>query len=143
MAVLLKLIKSAVSAALASRKARSALLAGLSGVASWIARPSTQARAGRFFRSLFKSGKAGGSAGLSKNLFKGAAELLLLKYAKRVGLSSSGALALSALAALLYAAMKGERGETGEHKDRGQGGNGPADQVIDVDDFTVVDEKYG
>ncbi|HNX39480.1 MAG TPA: hypothetical protein PKK11_02770 [Methanothrix sp.] len=142
MAVLLKLVKGALGAALLSRTTRSALLAGLTGLASWIARPSTQARTMRFFSGLL-TGKPGSSAGLSKNIFKGAAELLLLKYAKRVGLSSSGALALSALAALLWAAMKGEQGQQGEHKDRGQGGNRPSDQVIDVDDFTVVDEKYG
>lgn len=143
MAVLSSLIKNAVKAILVSRSGRSALLAGIAGLSRWIASPSSQAKFSAFFSRLLRSGKAGGagvtgsavkSSGLLKNVFLGALELLLLKYARRIGFSSSGALALSALAALLWSAMRGKQ------EGQGRTGSRPSDQVIDVDDYTVIGE---
>ena len=143
MAVLSSLIKNAVKAILVSRSGRSALLAGIAGLSRWVSSPSSQAKLSAFLRRLLSSGKAGGAgvtgsavkrSGLLKNVFLGALELLLLKYARRIGFSSSGALALSALAALLWSAMRGKQ------EGQGRTGSRPSDQVIDVDDYTVIGE---
>ena len=143
MAVLSSLIKNAVKAILVSRSGRSALLAGIAGLSRWVSSPSSQAKLSAFFSRLLRPGKAGGAgvtgsavkrSGLLKNVFLGALELLLLKYARRIGFSSSGALALSALAALLWSAMRGKQ------EGQGRTGSRPSDQVIDVDDYTVIGE---
>ncbi|HOV82143.1 MAG TPA: hypothetical protein PLN19_05785 [Methanothrix sp.] len=138
MAAVLKIIRAAAWSLMLSRTSRDTLLAGLAGLARWIARPSTRAGANGLFSSLLKSRKAGGASGIFQNAFKGA-EDLLLKYARRIGFSSSGALAISALAALLWAAMK----EEGRDKNRGRGSSRPSDRVIEVDDFTVIGERRG
>jgi len=137
MAAILKLIRAAAWSLMLSRTSRDTLLAGLAELSRLIARPSTRAGANGLFSSLLKCRKAGGASGILQNAFKGAEELLLLKYARRIVFSSSGALAISALAALLWAAMK----EEGKDKNRTRGGSRPSDRVIEVDDFTVIGER--
>lgn len=79
------------------------------------------------------AGGKGGSSLLSI-LLKGAAELLLLRFAKKRGFL--GPAALSALAALLLSILK-ERGENNGTNSRRQ-----KEHIIDHDDYTVLDERH-
>jgi hypothetical protein len=138
MGMLTKLIKTAISAVLLNKSIRSAFLAALIKSVNWTLQPSRISQIMAFFSRLLRSvtvsaGGKGGSSLLSI-LFKGAAELLLLRFAKKRGFL--GPAALSALAALLLNMFK-ERGENAGTKSRGQNGC-----IIDHDDYTILDEGY-
>ena len=113
MGMLIKLIKAVIGTAMLSRGFRSAFLAALVKSFNWISRPSTVSR----IMSLFKS----------------AAELVLLRFAKRSGII--GPAALSTLVALLLAMMRGREENPGTSSKRQK------DQIIDVDEYTIIEDK--
>jgi hypothetical protein len=114
MGMLAMLIKTVIGAALLDKAVRNAFIASLVKTMNWILHPSTISRP-NFFTSLFK----------------GAAELVLLRFAKRSGFS--GTAALSVIAALLLAMMKGRE----EHPDNSR--KKQKDQVIDIEEYTIFD----
>jgi hypothetical protein len=91
-----------------------------------------------FFTKLAKSvpGSAPGSnsSNLLSILFKGAMELLLLRFAKRSGFL--GPAALSALVALLLGTLRGRDENSGTNRRRQK------DQIIDHDDYTIMDDRH-
>ena len=110
MGMLIKLIKTAISAVLLNKSMRSAFLAALKKSVSWMLQPSRI------------------------SLFKGAAELLLLRFAKNRGFL--GMAALSALIAILLSMFK-KCGENTGTNGRWQNG-----RIIDHDDYTILDESH-
>jgi hypothetical protein len=138
MGMLTKLIKTAISAVLLNKAMRSAFLAGFIKSASWALQPSTRSRIMAFFSRLIKSdalsASSKGGSSLLSILFKGVAELLILRFAKKKGFL--GPAALSAIVALLLSMFK-ERGENAATNSRRQ-----KDQIIDHDDYTVLDEGH-
>ncbi|MCK9566015.1 MAG: hypothetical protein M0Q43_08200 [Methanothrix sp.] len=87
-----------------------------------------------FFSRLAKSAPGISKSNLLTSLFKGAAELALLRFAKRSGFS--GPAALSALAALLLAMMRGREDSPGASSKRQK------DKIIDIDEYTIVDDRH-
>lgn len=138
MGMLTKLIKTAISMVLLNKAMRSAFLGALKKSINWTLQPSRITQIMAFFSRIIRSatasaGSKGGSSLLSI-LFKGAAELLLLRFAKKGGFL--GTAALSALAAILLNMFK-ERGEdTGTNSSRQDG------RIIDHDDYTILDEGH-
>lgn len=138
MGMLIKLIKTAISAVLLNKAMRSAFLAALIKSVNWTLQPSRISQIKAFFSRLLRSAtvSAGGrgSSSLLSVLFKGAVELLLLRFAKKRGFL--GPAALSALAALLLNMFK-EREENTRTNSRRQNG-----RIIDHDDYTILDEGH-
>jgi hypothetical protein len=134
MVMLARLIKTVLSAARLNKAVRSAFIVGLIRSVSWIFRPSTLSRIKVFITNLVKSTPGSIRPNILSSLFKGAAELLLLRFAKRGGVS--GAAALSALAALLLGMMRGQEDSSGPRRKKQK------DQIIDLDEYTVVDERH-
>ena len=137
MGMLAKLIKTAISAVLLNKAMRSAFIAALIKSVKWTLQPSTRSGIMAFFAKLAKSvpGSAPGksSSNLLSILFKGAAELLLLRFAKRSGFL--GPAALSALAALLLGTLRGREENSGASSKKQK------DQIIDHDDYTILDDR--
>ncbi|HNY34804.1 MAG TPA: hypothetical protein PKK68_09135 [Methanothrix soehngenii] len=138
MGMLTKLIKTAISAVLLNKAMRSAFLAALIKSVNWMLQPSGKSKIMAFFSRLIRPATASaGAKGISSILsvlFKGAAELLLLRFARKKGFL--GPVALSALAALLLNMFK-ERGEKKGTNSRRQNG-----RIIDHDDYTILDEGH-
>ena len=130
--MLARLIKTVIGAALLNKTVRNAFVVSLIKSTNWALRPSTRSRIAAFFTNLLKSTSGSSRPNFLASIFKGAAEILLLRYAKKSGFS--GPAALSALAALLLAMMK-VRESTGTSSERQK------DQVIDLDEYTIVDER--
>lgn len=130
--MLARLIKTFIGAALLNKTVRNAFVVSLIKSMNWALRPSTRSRIAAFFTNLLKPTPGRSNPSLLTSLFKGAAEILLLRFAKKSGFS--GPAALSALAALLLAMMK-VRESTGTSSERQK------DQVIDLDEYTIVDER--
>ncbi len=138
MGMLARLIKTAISAFLLNKAMRSAFAAALIKSLKWTLQPSRRSGIMVFFTKLAKSVPRSASGGNSSNLlsilFKGAMELLLLRFAKRSGFL--GPAALSALAALLLGSLRG-REENSDTNSKSQ-----RDQVIDHDDYTILDDRH-
>jgi hypothetical protein len=134
MGTLARLIKTVIGTALLNKAVRSAFMVGLIKSVNWISRPSTISRIKAFFINLAKSTPGSSKPNFLTSLFKGAAELVLLRFAKRRGVS--GPATLSALAALLLAMMKGREDSSSTSSKRQK------DQIIDLDEYTIVDERY-
>lgn len=134
MGILTRLIKTVIGAALLNKAVRNAFVASLIKSANWITRPSTISRITAFFKTLVTSTPGSSRPNFLTGIFKGLAEYALLRFAKRSGFS--GTAALSALAALLLAMMKGRE----EHP--GTSSRKQKDQVIDLDEYTIVDDKH-
>ncbi len=136
--MLTKLIKTAISAVLLNKAMRSAFLAALKKSINCVLQPSriTQIRAffSRFIRSATSSAGSKGGSSLLLILFKGAAELLLLRFARKRGFL--GTAALSALAAILLNMFK-DRGENTGTNSRRQNIS-----IIEHDDYTILDEGH-
>jgi hypothetical protein len=131
MGMLAKLIKAIIGAALLNKSVRNVFIVALIKSMNWILRPSTVSKIMSFFTKRVSSAPGSSRSNLLASLFKGIAELALLRYAKRSGFSGSAA--LSALAALLLATMKGRDENSGTSSKRQK------DQIIDIDEYTVVD----
>jgi len=134
MAILAKLIKTIIGAALINKAFRNTFIAALTKSVNWILQPSTISRMTAFFAKLAKSAPGSNRSNILAVLLKGAAELMLLRFAKRGGLL--GPAALSALVALLLGTLR-ERGENSGTSSKRQ-----KDQVIDHDDFTILDDRH-
>jgi hypothetical protein len=134
MGMLAKLIKTVISAVLLNKAVRGALIVTLVKLVKWTLRPSTRSRIMAFFSKLVKSVPGNSLSNFLTGLLKGIAELALLRFAKRSGFS--GPAALSALAAILLAMMKGSEESPGTSSKKQK------DQIIDIDEYTVVDEWH-
>lgn len=128
------MIKTVIGAALLNKAVRGTFIAGLIKSVNWAIQPSTISRAMAFFARLLKSVTGGSRPNFLKSLFKGLAELLLLRYAKRSGIF--GPAALSALAAILLAIMRGKEDSSGASSKRQK------DQIIDIDEYTILDDRH-
>lgn len=134
MGMLAKLIKTVISAVLLNKAVRGALIVTLVKSVKWALRPSTRSRIMTFFANLTKSVPGSSRPNFLTGLFKGIVELALLRFAKKSGFS--GPAALSALAAILLATMKGSEESSGASSKKQK------DQIIDIDEYTVVDEWH-
>jgi len=134
MAMLAKLIKTVIGAALINKAFRNTFIAALTKSVNWLLRPSTISRVTAFFAKQAKSVPGSNRSNIPAILFKGAAELILLRFAKRSGLL--GPAALSAIVALLLGTLR-ERAENS-----GAGSKRQKDQIIDHDDFTILDDRH-
>jgi hypothetical protein len=134
MGMLAKLIKTAISAVLLNKAMRSAFVAALIKSLKWMLQPSTRSGIMAFFAKLAKvvPGSAPGKS--SSNLLSILSELLLLRFAKRSGFL--GPAALSALAALLLGTLRGREANSGTNSSRQK------DQIIDYDDYTILDDRH-
>ncbi len=128
------MIKTVIRAVLLNKAVRGALIVTLVKLVKWTLRPSTRSRIMAFFSNLVKSVPGSSRSNFLTGLFKGIAELALLWFAKRSGFS--GPAALSALAALLLAMMKGSEESPGASSKKQK------DQIIDIDEYTVVDDRH-
>ena len=133
MGILVRLIKAVIGAALLNKAVRNAFLASLVKSVNWIFRPKTISRIMAFFTNLVKTAPGSSGTNFLASLFKVAAELALLRFAKKSGFT--GPAALSALAALLLATMRG--------RDENSGTNSKSqkDQVIDINEYTILDDR--
>lgn len=138
MGLLAKLIKTAISAVLLNKAMRGAFIAALIKSVKWTLQPSRRSGIMAFFAKLATpvpgSTPGKSSSNLISILLKGAAELLLLRFAKRSGFL--GPAALSALAALLLGTLRGREDNSGTKYRREK------DQVIDHDDYTILDDRH-
>jgi len=134
MGMLTKLIKTAISAVLLNKAMRSAFLAALIKSVKWTLQPSTRSGIMAFFAKLAKSVSGSAPGTSSSNLLSILSELLLLRFAKRSGFF--GLAALSALAALLLGTLRGREDNSGTNSRRQK------DQIIDHDDYTILDDRH-
>lgn len=128
MGIVTKLIKAALGAVLVNKATRHAALAALVKSMRYIFRPGSVSKAASSASGLGRRATAGGSDLLS-TLLLGAAELLILKLAKKS--SFSGAAVLSALAAIFLAARRGGKDGT-PNAEKSESG-----RIIDFDEYTV------
>lgn len=132
MGTLTGLLKAAISAALLNRTVRSALLKGFTRSMNWVMQPSTSSRIIAFVSSLLKP-TSGSRPGLLQTLIRGAFALVLLRLT-----ASSRILKLAAfsgLGAILLDILKAGVGSQNARK------KGQKDRVIDIDEYTVIEEK--
>ena len=134
MGMLIRLIKAVIGAALLNKAVRNAFIAALSKSMNWTLRPSTRSRIMAFFTNQVLSTPGSSRPNFLRSLFKGIAELALLRFAKRSGFS--GPAALSALAAIFLAMVSG-REVSPDTSSKGQ-----KDQIIDLDEFTILDDRH-
>ena len=138
MGMLAKLIKAVVSAVLLNKAARNAFIIAITKSAKFAFRPSTISKVTSFFSGLARAATGGGRSNLFGSLLKGLAELMLLRFAKKGGLAGAGA--LSALAAVLLAMMRGrEKGSTGS---TAPGNEKQKGQIIDLDEYTILEDRH-
>lgn len=138
MGMLAKLIKAVVSAVLLNKAARNAFIIAITKSAKFAFRPSTISKVTSFFSGLARAATGGGRSNLFGSLLKGLAELMLLRFAKKGGLAGAGA--LSALAAILLAMMRGrERRPTGS---TAPGSEKQKGQIIDLDEYTILEDRH-
>jgi hypothetical protein len=135
--MLKKIMKAAIWTVLLNGVVRGALKTVLMKSLNWILQPSMRSAIGGFVMNFMKT-KPGSSLlpHYLQTLLKAALGLALLRFTKKswiiwiiesVGISTIGALLLS-----LMRSREGYE-TTGKH--------GQKDQIIDIDEFTVVDEK--
>jgi hypothetical protein len=134
MGMLAKLIKTAIGAVLLNKAMRGAFIAALTKSLKWTLQPSTRSGIMAFFDKLARSVPGSAPGKSSSNLLSILAELLLLRFAKRSGFL--GPAALSALAALLLGTLRGREENSGMNSKRQK------DQIIDHDDYTILDDRH-
>lgn len=135
MATMARLIRAVLRLVLLNKAARYALIAVMLKIGKSIIRPSTISRIRSFSAGLGGKTAASGRSGIFSSLLRGAAELLLLIFANKGGFASAGF--LSALTAVLLS-MSREQEEQGPS----EAGKRENDQVIDLDDFTIVEDNH-
>ena len=131
MGMLIKLIKAAIGAFLLNKTARYAILAALQRFAGYVFRPGTASKMASFASGPGRAAAGSAWSNLLSSLLRGAAELLLLRFASKGGFSIAGV--LSALVALMLA-MRKEKGQTEARKRE-------KEQIIDLDDYTILEER--
>lgn len=135
MVKLMKLMKAVMGTALLSKALKSILTAALLRSANGTSRASAVSMADELTDALTNLGRNGSRSGYLQALLKGALAFALLRSMNGSGVGVTGAGVkqpgmISTLSALLATIMRSmER----QHDDSGR--------VIDVDDFTIVDEK--
>jgi hypothetical protein len=137
MVMLTKLLKAAIWTAILNGVVRGAFRNALIKSMNWILQPSMRSAIGAFLTNLMKV-KPGSNYLLShgQTLLKAALALALLRFTKKSWIiwiiESVG---ISTIGALLLALIRSREGyeTTGKH--------GQKDQIIDIDEFTIVDEK--
>lgn len=138
MGMLAKLIKAVVSAVLLNKAARNAFIIAFTKSAKFAFRPSTISNVTSFFSRLSRAATGGGRSSLFGSLLKGLAELMLLRVIKKGGLLGAGA--LSALAAIFLAMMRGrDRRPAGSTAASGEKQKG---QIIDLDEYTILEDRH-
>ena len=135
MATMARLIRAVLRLVLLNKTARYALIAVLLKFGRSIIKPSTISRIRSFSVALGGKMAANGRSGLFSSLLRGAAEMLLLIFAKKGGFTKAGF--LSALAAVLLS-MSREHEKLG----RSEAGKRENDPVIDLDDYTIVEDDH-
>ena len=111
MATMARLIRAVLRLVLLNKTARYALIAVLLKFGRSIIKPSTISRIRSFSAGLGGKMAASGRSGLFSSLLRGAAELLLLIFAKKGGFTSAGF--LSALAAVLLSMSREQTEKAG------------------------------
>lgn len=138
MAKLMGLFKTIIGAAIFRKAIKGAFTIALAKSLSWITRPETISMFGKHAAGFLKSKPAGNSTGILQIILKGLLALTLLKKMKKGWIAEP--VAISTIAALLLAMMKPREGRQ-EPAANMPGSGRRQDRVIDVDDFTVVEEK--
>jgi len=133
MATMARLIRAVLRLVLLNKTTRYALIAVLLKFGKSIIKTSTISRIRSFSAGLGRKMAASGRSGSFSSLLRGAAELLLLIFAKKGGLTGAGL--LSALAAVLLSMSR-------EQEERSKAGKGKNDPVIDLDDYTIVEDNH-
>jgi hypothetical protein len=142
MAKLSGLIKTIIGAAVFRKAIKGAFTIALAKSLGWITRPETLSMLGKHAASLLKSKSAGSSnPGILPSILKGLLAFALLKTMKKSWIAEPAL--ISTIAALLLAMLKPRDAAQGSATGAaGASGNfGRRDRVIDVNDYTVVEEK--
>ncbi|MDQ1313720.1 MAG: hypothetical protein QG605_2259 [Euryarchaeota archaeon] len=134
MGTLTRLIKLAMSAALANKVIRGTLASGLARSMRWFTKPSTRAKAVSFVSGASKANPGARSSPLP-TLFEAIIGLLLWRYKKIRWIAEL--LAFSGLGALLLDMLGKKQGGPG---DQGSGRSDQRGRVIDVDEYDVIEE---
>ena len=134
MGTLTRLIKLAMSAALANKVIRGTLASGLARSMRWCTNPSTRAKAESFVSGASKANPGARSSPLP-TLFEAIIGLLLWRYKKIRWIAEL--LAFSGLGALLLDMLGKKQGGPG---DQGSGRSDQRGRVIDVDEYDVIEE---
>jgi hypothetical protein len=134
MVMLKKLMKAAIWTVLLNGVVRGALRTVLIRSLNWILQPSMRSAFSAFVTNLMNA-KTGRShlPHYLQTLLKAALGLALLRFTKKSWIIES--VGISTIGALLLALMRSREGYVTP------GENGQKDQIIDIDEFTIVDEK--
>ncbi|RQW78928.1 MAG: hypothetical protein EHM14_10450 [Methanothrix sp.] len=138
MAKLTGLIKTVIGAAIFRKAIKGAFTIALAKSLNWITRPETLSMLGKHASNLLKSKPAGAGPGILQTMLKGLLAFALLKTMKKSWIAEPAL--LSTIAALLLAIMK-PKDAAQESTAGASGSSGRRDRVIDIDDYTVVEEK--
>ena len=134
MGTLTRLVKVAISAALANKAIKGALASGLARSMRWFMKPSTRAKAESYVSGASKA-NPGARTNPLVTLFEAVIGLLLWKY-KKVRLIAE-LLAFSGLGAFLLDMLRNKQGDLG---DQDSGKSSQRGRVIDVDEYDVIEE---
>ena len=134
MGTLTRLIKLAMSAALANKVIRGTLASGLARSMRWFTKPSTRAKAESFVSGASKANPGARSSPLP-TLFEAIIGLLLWRYKKIRWIVEL--LAFSGMGALLLDMLGKKQGGPGDQGSRRSDQRG---RVIDVDEYDVIEE---
>ena len=132
--MLKKLMKAAIWTVLLNGVVRGALRTVLMKSLNWILQPSMRSAINAFVTNLLKA-----KPGISQRdhylqtLLKAAFAFVLLRFTKKSWIIES--VGISTIGALLLALMRLREGYKTTSK------NGQKDQIIDIDEYTIVDEK--
>jgi hypothetical protein len=134
MVMLIKLLKAAIWTALLNGVVRGAFRNVLIKSLNWALQPSMRSAIGAFLTNLLKA-KPGSNYLLryGQTLLKAVFALALLRFTKKSWIIES--VGISTIGALLVALMRLNQGNKTPSK------HGQKDQIIDIDEFTIVDEK--
>lgn len=130
MVKLMKLMKAVIGTALLSKALKSILTAALLRSAKGTSRASAASMADELTDALTNLGRNGSRSGYLQALLKSALAFALLQSMKGSGVGATQPGMISTFSALLVTIM---RSMDRQHDD--------SSRVIDVDDFTIVDEK--
>ena len=132
--MLKKLMKAAIWTVLLNGVVRGALRTVLMKSLNWILQPSMRSAINAFVTNLMKA-----KPGISQRdhylqtLLKAAFAFVLLRFTKKSWIIES--VGISTIGALLLALMRVKEGYKTPRK------NDQKDQIIDIDEYTIVDEK--
>lgn len=134
MGTLTRLVKVAISAALANKAIKGALASGLARSMRWFMKPSTRAKAQSYVSSASKANPGARSSPLA-TLFEAVIGLMLWRYKKVRWIVEL--LAFSGLGAFLLDMLRNKGDNFGDQGSRKSSQRG---RVIDVDEYDVIEE---